>query len=204
MVSIGTVITLGIVGGLAIVGYALYRNASSIGGAFSRGVTQNVTDPFGDYFENLFKDSTTNGGTPSVPDPTKPAFGLLPEAVAQKPTGDVGITPKEATWYEKQYLERAQTSARTILASFAPSSQEKLITTATAIAEKSATPLLTQAYSIVDQARVSVGGKEPLTNKFYRLFTLANKPYYDKVLPLSREAVQFYAKQGVIAREVYL
>ena len=113
------------------------------------------------------------------------------------------VTTKMTT-IQSKYLPKAQESAKLILASFAPSSQEKLITSATAIAEKSATPALTQAYSIIDAARVSVGGKEPLTNKFYRLFTLANKPYYDKVLPLSREAVQFYATKGVIAREVYL
>jgi len=205
MVSVGTVISLLAVGAIAAVGYAVYRNLDKIGGAVSRGVETNLTNPFGNYFENLFRDTAVSAsGPPSLPDPTKPAFGLFPEAIAQQPTGDVGITTKEGTSIEAKYGPRAQRNAQLILASFAPSSQQRLITRATKIAEKSATPVTTQAYSIIDAARVSVGGAEPLTNKFYRLFTLANKPYYDKILPLSREAVQAYAKVGVVAREVYL
>jgi len=208
MVSIGTVLTLGIIGAVSIFGYAVYRNADKLGGAVSRGVEKNVTAPFGNYFENLFADTPGNGNGASVPDPTKPAFGLLPEAEAPTP-GQVPLAPQEALAIESKYAAQAQRNAELILKSFAPTSQQKLITAATEIAKQSPTPITTQAYSIIDAARVSVGGAEPLTNKFYRLFTLANKPYgapsiQDRVLPLSREAVQAYAKVGVIAREVYL
>ncbi len=199
MVSVGTILTLGIVAAVGIAGYAIYSNLGKVGTAVSSTVTKSVSDPFSDWLDTVIGPSQNGGGTGGGG-----ALPSLPEAQAPTPQETPGITPTQAQKYEAKYLPGAQKSAKLILESFAPSSQAKLITTATAIAEKSATPALTQAYSIVDQARVSVGGAEPLTNKFYRLFTLANKPYYDKVLPLSREAVQFYATKGVIAREVYL
>jgi len=199
-----TLLTIGIVGAIGVAAYALYRNAGKIGTVVSTSVEKTLTDPLSKYLDSLSGNTPTNVGGTSIPDPNKPAFGLLPEAIAQTPTGDVGILPGEAASLESKYFPMAQTKAKLILESFAPTSQQKLITQATLIAEKSPTPALTQAYSIIDAARVSVGGSEPLTNKFYKLFTLANQPYYEKVLPLSREAVQAYAKVGVIAREVYL
>jgi len=205
MVSVGTVLTLGIVAAIGIAGYAIYRNLGKVGTVVSSGVTKSISDPFGDWLDSVVGSSENgagNGaGVPSLPS--------LPVATAQLPTGDVGITPAYAASIESKYAAQAQRNAELILKSFAPGSQQQLITQATLLAEKSATPITTQAYSIIDAARVSVGGAEPLTNKFYRLFTLANKPYgapsvQGKVLPLSREAVQAYAKFGVIAREVYL
>jgi len=205
MVKFDTLLTLGIVGAIGVIGYALYRNAGKIGDIVSSGLEKSLTTSFSSFFNGGTGDTPGPAGPgPSLPDPSKPAFGALPVATAQLPTGDVGITPSQAQKYEAKYLPGAQASAKLILQSFAPASQQKLITAATLIAEKSATPALTQAYSIIDATRVSVGGKEPLTNKFYRLFTLANKPYDPRVLPLSREAVQFYATKGIIAREVYL
>ena len=66
MVSVGTVFTLGIIGAAAVGGYALFRNADKIGGAFSRGVEKSVTVPFGNYVDNLWKDVSD-----SVVDTTK-------------------------------------------------------------------------------------------------------------------------------------
>jgi len=203
-----TILTLGIIGAIAIGGYAVYRNLGKVGGVVSTGIQSSVTDPFGEWLDSMSKGSTTNGGSgaPAPLDPSQPAFGFLPKADAPLST-DAGtaITPTYATSLEKKYLPKAQASAKLILQSFAPTSQEKLITVATSLAEKSPTPALTQAYSIVDQARVSVGGKEPLTNKFYQLFSLANKPLFGgKILPLSKEAVQYYGKIGIVARENYL
>jgi len=204
LVSVGTILTLGIVAAVGIAGYAIYSNLGKVGTVVTAGVTKSVSDPFGNWLDSVIggsKNGAGNGaGNGGIPSP----LDVLPTATAQLPTGDVGILPAEAASLQSKYLPMAQQKAKLILESFAPSSQQKLITAATLIAEKSATPALTQAYSIIDAARVSVGGKEPLTNKFYRLFTLANKPFYDKVLPLSKEAVQFYATKGVIAREVYL
>jgi len=209
MVSIGTVLTLGIVAAVGVVGYAVYRNIGKVGTAVTSSVTKSVSDPFSNWLDNVIS-GTKNGassGTGVTPlDPNAPAFGFIPEVEAPLSTdATLGITPTQAEKLTKKYLPRAQASAKLILQSFAPTSQEKLITIATALGEKSPTPALTQAYSIVDQARVSVGGKEPLLNKFYQLFTLANKPISGgKILPLSKAAVQFYATKGVIAREVYL
>jgi len=200
MVSVGTILTLGIVAAVGIAGYAIYSNLGKVGTVVSSGVTKSISDPFGDWLDSVVGGSKNGAGNGA----TVPSLPGLPTAVAQLPTGDVGITPKEAQSIESKYAGQAQRNAELILKSFAPSSQQQLITQATLIAEKSATPITTQAFSIIDAARVSVGGKEPLTNKFYRLFTLSNKPYDPRVLPLSKEAVQFYATKGVIAREVYL
>ena len=211
LVSIGTVLTLGIVGAVAIAAYGVYSNLGKVSGAITRGVETTVTPAFGNYFDRLFGGAKTNGGTgsstaPLPLNPSEPAFGFLPEAEAPgSKDATLAITPQEAMTLKSRYLPKAQESAKLILQSFAPTSQEKLITTATKIAEESPTPALTQAYSIIDQARLSVGGLEPLTNKFYQLFTLANKPISGgKILPLSKEAVQYYAGVGVVAREVYL
>jgi len=208
MVSIGTVLTLGIVAAVGIVGYAVYRNLGKVGSAVSQGVTKSVSDPFGVWLDSVIGVSKngTGSGTGEILNPELPAFGFIPPVQAPLDTsGEFGIPPKEADVLTKRYLPRAQASAKLILQSFAPESQQQLITTATALGEKSPTPALTQAYSIVDQARVSVGGKEPLLNKFYQLFTLANKPISGgKILPLSKEAVQSYATFGIVAREVYL
>jgi len=207
--NVGTILTLGIVAAVGIAGYAIYRNLGKVGTAVTASVTKSVSDPFGNWLDSI-GGGATNGagnGTSATPlDPTKPAFGFLPEAQAPLDTsGLYGIDPKEATALEQKYGPKAQASAQLILKSFAPTSQQQLITTATALAEKSPTPILTQAYSIVDQARVSVGGADPLTNKFYQLFSLANKPLFGgKILPLSKAAVQSYAGYGIVAREKYL
>lgn len=209
MVSVGTVLTIGIVAAVGIAGYAVYRNLGKVGKVVTAGVTKSVSDPFGAWLDSVIG-GTTNGGGSGAPlplDPSEPAFGFLPEAEAPLSTdATLAITPTQAEILTKKYLPKAQESAELILKSFAPTSQQQLITTATEIAVKSPTPALTQAFSIVEQARVSVGGVDPLTNRFYQLFSLANKPYGEpgKVLPLSREAVQYYARVGVVAREIYL
>jgi len=213
MVSVGTFLTIGIIGAVGVLGYVLYRNADKLGGALSSVVETKLTNPFGDYLENLSNSFTGSGGatTPAgatTPgDPSAPAFGFVQEAVAQTPDASTSITPQYAVTLTDKYGAVAQEKAKVALEMFAPTSQGILIDKATALAEQSPTPLLTQAYSIVDQARVSVGGAEPLTNKFYRLFSLSNKPapgFEGKILPLSSEAVQAYAKLKIIAREVYL
>jgi len=55
MVSIGTIITLGVVGAIVAGGVAVYANAGKISGAFSRGVETNLTAPLGSYLDNLWK-----------------------------------------------------------------------------------------------------------------------------------------------------
>jgi len=59
MVSIGTVISL-IAGGAIIAGsIAVLSNLDRIGGAFTRGVETNITNPFSLFLDNLFQTSTT-------------------------------------------------------------------------------------------------------------------------------------------------
>ena len=203
-----TVLTLGIIGAVAVAGYAVYRNLGKVGGVVSTSIEKSVTDPFGNWLDSLSKGLTTNGdsGAPAPLDPSAPAFGFLPEAQAPLSTdATYAITTSEAQKLEDRYLPRAKQSAIDILKSFNPYSQDILVSQAQQLAEKSPTPNLTLAQSIVDQARVSVGGADPLTNKFFQLFTLANKPLFGgKILPLSKEAVLSYASKGIVAREKYL
>ncbi len=205
MVSIGTVLTLGIIGGAGILGYAVYRNADKVGGALARGVEENITAPIGSYFENLFAGLPTSTNGTAINPAT--IINPIPEAAAPEPGLETLIAPEEATAIEEKFAPKAQTRAKMILESFAPSSQDILIREATEIAKGSQTPVTTQAQTIVDKARISVGGEEPLRNKFYRLFTMQNVPapgFGEKILPLSKQAVQYYAGKGIIAREVYL
>lgn len=60
MVSVGTVISL-IAGGAIIAGgIAVLSNLDRIGGAFTRGVETNITNPFSIFLDNLFKTSPTS------------------------------------------------------------------------------------------------------------------------------------------------
>lgn len=65
MVSLGTIISIGVVGTAILGGYALYRNSNKIGGALSRGVEKNLTTPFGNYFDNLWKGVNVNSSNTS-------------------------------------------------------------------------------------------------------------------------------------------
>jgi len=62
MVSIGTIISLGIVGAAIVGGYAVYRNFDKIGGALSRGVETNITNPVGNYFDSLWQTAQSSLG----------------------------------------------------------------------------------------------------------------------------------------------
>jgi len=205
MISLGTIFTIGAVAAIGAVGYAVYRNADKAGGALSKVVETKLTNPIGDYLDSIAA-GVTGAGTDTTINPAT-IVNPLPVAHAATPGLETLLDPTEAAAIESKYVEKAQTSARMILESFAPGSQDLLIKSASDIATKSQTPITTQAHSIVDQARVSVGGAEPLTNKFYRLFTMQNQPapgYGGKILPLSKESISFYASKGIIAREVYL
>ena len=63
MVSIGTIFSLAVVGAVAAGGYALYRNTDKIGGALTRGLEKNVSAPFGNYIDNLWKDTSSGMAT---------------------------------------------------------------------------------------------------------------------------------------------
>lgn len=94
MVSIGTVLSIGIIAGVGVLGYALYSNAGAIGSALSRGVTKSVTDPIGSYFENLF---TGPGSTSPGPGP-----GPAPQQIDYKKQTEE-INKKYQDLYQKQF-----------------------------------------------------------------------------------------------------
>ena len=80
MVSIGTIISLGLVAAVAAGGYALYRNADKVGGALSRGVETSISNPLGNYLDNLFKvpgATAQVAGTPATSTPA-PALDYVP------------------------------------------------------------------------------------------------------------------------------
>lgn len=60
MVNLGWLVGLGTAAAVGIGAYALWVNRSAIGGALSRGVAVNVSNPVGEYFENLFRNSENN------------------------------------------------------------------------------------------------------------------------------------------------
>ena len=77
MVSLGTILSLGIIGAVAVGGYALYRNADKVGGALSRGIETNITYPIGNYFDNLWQGVKVPTVSPP-PAPTTQAPQYIP------------------------------------------------------------------------------------------------------------------------------
>jgi len=74
MVSVGTVLTLGIIGAVGVGAYALYRSSGAIGSALSRGVETSVVNPLVNWANNLFKipGASATGPGPSVPSANTP------------------------------------------------------------------------------------------------------------------------------------
>jgi len=69
MVGIGTIFTIGIIGAVIAGGYALSRNTDKIGSALSRGVEGYLTNPLGNWFDNLWTD-ITNVSSPATSGPS--------------------------------------------------------------------------------------------------------------------------------------
>ena len=61
MVSFGSVLGLLLAGGAVAVGYAVYQNRNKLGSAVSRGVEVNLTNPFGNWLDSLFRRDENNG-----------------------------------------------------------------------------------------------------------------------------------------------
>lgn len=107
MVSIGTIFSLAIAGAVAAGGYALYRNADKVGGALTRGVEKNVSAPFGNYLDNLWKDTTTSVANTAkhtvaqkvieplknIPNPTTLFTNPLPFAYGNAPKSTPKLSP---------------------------------------------------------------------------------------------------------------
>ncbi len=68
MVSVGTIFSLATIGAIIIGGYTVYRNADKISGALTRGVTQSISNPFGNFIDSLWsgtKNISNNNNTNS-------------------------------------------------------------------------------------------------------------------------------------------
>jgi len=67
MVSVGTILTVGIIGAIAAGGYAVYRNSGKLGSAVSRGVEETLVNPLGRWADSLWSsianpfESSTSG-----------------------------------------------------------------------------------------------------------------------------------------------
>lgn len=61
MVSPGNVVSAIVAGAVIASGYGLYVNREKIGAALSRGVESTITNPLGNYFENLFQHTPDSG-----------------------------------------------------------------------------------------------------------------------------------------------
>lgn len=92
MVSVGTILTLGIVGAISIGAYAVYRNADKLGGALSRGVEASVTNPLGQWADNLWSSIAQPSQNPSVPT----SSSLAGQTVASVKGSTITI-PKDTT-----------------------------------------------------------------------------------------------------------
>jgi len=117
MVSLGTVLTVGIVAAIAAGGYAVYRNADKIGGAFSRGVEQNLTNPLGVWADSLWSGITkpTEGTnlSPSTPRPTTTTT-LTKEGLTEVPLlTPTGKTQEQVLQESPQLIPTQTTLTRT-------------------------------------------------------------------------------------------
>lgn len=99
MVSVGTFLSLGIIGAVGVGIYAVYRNADKIGGALATGIEESIVNPFGNWVDSLWftpsngsQTSTTPGQTQTVTQPTVPGQPTLPGSTTPKPTPGISET----------------------------------------------------------------------------------------------------------------
>ena len=203
MVSVGTLLSVGLVAAVGIGAYAVYRNADKVGSALSTGFTRSVFDPFGDWLDNLFKNGNGNGngnGSGTAP-PLLEDPNLLPEAAAPGPTTDPPLTVSQAEILTTKYLPGATKSASRALEFVNPGSVMRVRELARQAARNLSAPKLAEQFAIVDIIRESVGGAKPATNKYYDFMDTRK----EEAIPLSREAVAYYRDVvGRNVREVYL
>jgi len=117
MVGLGTILSVGIAGAVAIGSYALYVNRDKLGGALSRGVETNVINPLGNYFDSLWSAiaNPTKGTnlSPSTPRPTTQTI-LTKEGLTQVPLRTpTGKTQQQVLQQAPQLIPVKTTLART-------------------------------------------------------------------------------------------
>ena len=203
MGKIEALLTLGAIGAIGVIGYAVYRNAGKVGDLFAQSAQRAVTDPFSNWLDSLLGGSNGNGngnGRTTAP-PLLEDPNLLPEAAAPPP----GLDPQGPPSAYAALIPGAKKSAAQALSIWneASGSRKRIqeLAEQATIKSGSVVPELTTYQTIVDLTRVSVGGKDPLTNKFYDFIDTAER----EAIPLSREAVAWYRDvEKRYVREVYL
>jgi len=104
MVGLGTIFGVLIAGTVAVGSYALYVNRDKLGGALSRGVEKNISNPLGAWFDNAWSGVTNptkgTGLSKTTPQPTTTTT-LTKSGFTQTPL----LTPQGLT--QQQVLQKA-------------------------------------------------------------------------------------------------
>lgn len=117
MVGLGTILSVGIAGAVAIGSYALYVNRDKLGGALSRGIETNITNPLGNYFDSLWaaiaNPTKGTGLSPSTPRPTTTTT-LTKSGLTQTPIlTPTGKTQQQVLTQQPNLIPVKTTLART-------------------------------------------------------------------------------------------
>jgi len=197
MVSIGTILTLGIIGAIGVGGYAVYRNLDKIGGALSTGVEKSITDPLGNWLDNLFKDtpsSGVSGSTNTQEDIIVQAGGkVINTEFVDDPTK---FNPPGVTNYGYPTSPYGIPTSPKVTATPTPTGTAFSVE----LFEGGAAPLPPTPPVI------KVNG-ETFQQSLFKLLTLGGQCIGTtcvKPIPLSQSEIFSFAKQGQIAHEVYL
>lgn len=211
MVDAKIFLSLGVIAGIGVLGYAVYRNLDKIGGAFARGTTQSIIDPFGNFFENLF--SSSNGGTngngtgpSSIAGETVNGVTIPADTTVQKDKTVTSSTPPTAVIpgaaAAKSQTQKVSDYLTNLFGAFSASAQLQLLQEGAKVPTKTQFPAKEGLTNVINLALKSVGGTDP---KLYQLKTLGGKVWAGTVpQPLSKQAVSFYATKGIIAHQIYL
>ena len=202
MVSIGTAFGLLLAGGAALVGYGLYQNRDAIGSALARGTEVNITNPIGDWFENLFRsnenDGSGNQGNNQGQNPPLNDGNFNNDYVpcsnnpADSRTWCEGYTPPP----EQDFLPRNSDTSAVRLSNFQESGRSTILDRAEAIAAERGI----NEGNAIDTAileSISYPG-EAEQNRFYDVVQNGETVFNE--YPLSPEAVDYYKEAGYSVR----
>ena len=178
MVSIGTVLTLGIIGAGVAGAYALYRSGGAIGGALSRGVEASLVNPIVDWANNLFKIPGVGAVGPGSTVPSNTTSDIIVQAG--------GIVPVPGFVDDPTKFNPPGVTGYGL-----PESPMGI-----PIPTPTPTP-----------APLPTPTPEPIVEKFYKLLTPSRQCFgttCETPIPLGKPAIEYYASLGIIAHEVYI
>jgi len=104
MVSVGTLLSVGVVGAVVAAGVAVYANRGGIGQALTRGIQGTLTDPLGDFVGGLFR-SAAGSGNGSAGDTEAQRQAALEELERQ----NQALRDAAQQSYEQQYGQEVKT-----------------------------------------------------------------------------------------------